>query len=51
MKSQSEFEQLKEKERLLREAARAVSVQESELPRVIERFKREIEEMKSKASS
>lgn len=36
--------ELKEKERLLKQAADAISVQEKDLPRVIARFKRELEE-------
>jgi len=40
--------ELKEKERILRDAAEAISVQEKDLPRVIARFKREIEEMEEK---
>jgi len=36
--------ELKARERLLRDAADAISVQEKDLPRVIARFKREIEE-------
>jgi hypothetical protein len=38
------WKELKDKERLLREAAEAISVQDKDLPRVIARFKREIEE-------
>ncbi|MFH1623352.1 MAG: hypothetical protein ABIA12_02435 [Candidatus Aenigmatarchaeota archaeon] len=39
--------ELKEKERILREAAESISVQEKDLPRVIARFKREIEEFEN----
>lgn len=39
------WQRLKEKERILREAAEAIRVQEKDLPRVVTRFKREIEEM------
>ena len=42
------WKELKEKERILRDAAEAISVQEKDLPRVIARFKREIEEMEEK---
>jgi SMC interacting uncharacterized protein involved in chromosome segregation len=38
------WKELKEKERILRDAAEAISVQEKDLPRVIARFKREIED-------
>ena len=38
------WKELKDKERILRQAAEAISVQEKDLPRVIARFKREIEE-------
>ena len=43
-----EWERLKEKEALLREAALAIRVQEKDLPRVVTRFKREIDEMDKK---
>lgn len=46
--SQSEFEVLNKKEKLLREAAQILNVPEKDLLRVIERFLKEIEEMKSK---
>jgi SMC interacting uncharacterized protein involved in chromosome segregation len=42
------WKELKEKERILRDAAEAISVQEKDLPRVIARFKREIEEMEER---
>ena len=45
MAAKSKMQELKEKERLLKEAAAAIRVQEEHLPRVIARFKREIEEM------
>lgn len=38
------WKELKDKERLLREAAEAISVQDKDLPRVIARFRREIKE-------
>lgn len=44
--SKMSFEQLNEKEKILREAARILSVPEKDLPRVIDRFLKEIEEMK-----
>lgn len=39
---------LKEKEKILKEAAVAIRVQEKDLPRVVARFKKEIEEMDKK---
>lgn len=47
--NEKEWEELNRKERLLREAARTLSVEEKDLPRVIDRFLKEIEEMRSKA--
>jgi hypothetical protein len=41
----ADFKKLKEKERILKEAAEAIRVQEKDLPRVVARFKREIKEM------
>ena len=46
MISKKEFLELKEKEKLLREAAEILRVDEKDLPRVVERFLKEIEEMK-----
>ena len=45
MAAKNKMQGLKEKERLLKEAAAAIRVQEEHLPRVVARFKREIEEM------
>lgn len=42
-----EFTKLKKKEKLLKKAADILHVEEKDLPRVIERFLRELEEMKS----
>jgi len=42
------WRELKEKEKILREAAAAIRVQEKDLPRVVARFKKEIEEMDEK---
>jgi len=47
---QGEWEELKRKERLLRQAAAVLSVGEKDLPRVVERFLKEIEEMKPRPS-
>ena len=41
-----EFNELKRKYKILREAARVFRVEDKDLPRVIERFKKELEEMK-----
>ncbi|MCC5994145.1 MAG: hypothetical protein LM587_00920 [Candidatus Aenigmarchaeota archaeon] len=41
-----EFEELKKKYRILKEAAKIFRVEDKDLPRVIERFKKELEEMK-----
>ena len=40
-----EFKRLREKSRLLKKAAEVLRVQPEDLPRVIRRFKKEIEEM------
>ncbi len=45
MVSKEEWKSLKVKERLLKQAAAALRVECKDLPRVIERFKKEIEEM------
>ncbi|MGC9200527.1 MAG: hypothetical protein ACP5F8_00985 [Candidatus Aenigmatarchaeota archaeon] len=44
----SEWEELKRKEKILKETAKVLRVEEKDLPRVIERFKKELEEMKSR---
>jgi archaellum component FlaC len=41
-----EFEKLKRKFQILKEAANVFRVKEEDLPRVIERFKKELEEMR-----
>ena len=41
-----EFEELKRKYKILKEAAKVFRVKEEDLPRVIERFKKELEEMR-----
>lgn len=46
--NKKEFEDLNQKERILREAAKVLSVEDGDLPRVVDRFLKEIEEMKSK---
>lgn len=45
--SEKEWKDLNKKEGLLREAAKVLSVEEKDLPRVVERFLKEIREMKS----
>ena len=42
---ENEWKELKEKEKLLKEAARSLKVDETELPNVVKRFNRELEEM------
>lgn len=42
------WQELKEKEKILKEAADAIRVQEKDLPRVVTRFKREIKDMEEK---
>jgi len=48
MANESRMQELKKKERILKEAAAAIRVQEEHLPRVVERFKKEIKEMEEK---
>ena len=43
-----EVEELLKKDKILREASKILRVKEEDLPRVIDRFLREIEEMKKK---
>jgi hypothetical protein len=45
MISKNEFLQLKKKEKILKQAAEILRVEEKDLPRVVERFKKEVEEM------
>ena len=42
------WKELKKKEKLLKEAAQLLRVPEKELPNVVRRFKKEIEEMEKK---
>ena len=51
MSEKSDWEKLKRKEDILREAAEAIRVQEKDLPRVVARFKKELNEMKKEISS
>jgi uncharacterized membrane protein YgaE (UPF0421/DUF939 family) len=45
-KMRDEFEELKKKYKILKEAAKIFRVEDKDLPRVIERFKKELEEMR-----
>jgi len=51
MISREEWEKLKRKEKILKRAADILRVDEKDLPRVVERFLEEIEEMKNKLNS
>ncbi|MEM5766303.1 MAG: hypothetical protein QW423_01555 [Candidatus Aenigmatarchaeota archaeon] len=51
MISKKEWEELKKKEKILSEATKILRVEDKDLPRVIERFQREIKEMKEKLKS
>lgn len=44
MITKKEFEELKQKEKLLREAAEIVSVREEDLQKTIERFQKDLKE-------
>lgn len=46
--NQKEWEELKKKEKLLKKAAEILRVEDKDLPRVIDRFLKEIEEMSKK---
>ena len=46
--SEQEWKQLKKKEKILKQAAEILRVEEKDLPRVIERFTKEIKEMDEK---
>ncbi|MEM5853586.1 MAG: hypothetical protein QW228_04420 [Candidatus Aenigmatarchaeota archaeon] len=48
MISRSEWKKLKKKEKILMRAAEILRVEDKDLPRVIERFQREIREMEEK---
>ena len=49
--SKKEWQELKRKAKLLKDAANVVSVEDKDLMRTIERFQKEIEEMKKKSQS
>ena len=48
MVSEQELKELKKKEKLLKQAAESIKVQEKDLPRVVKRFMDEIKEMDKK---
>ena len=48
MISKKEFQELKKKEKLLKESLKILKVEEKDLPRIVERFQREIKEMEGK---
>jgi alanyl-tRNA synthetase len=48
MISEQKFKELKKKEKLLKQAAAILKVEEKDLPRVVERFKKELKEMEEK---
>jgi len=48
MISEQEIKKLKKKEKLLRQAAEAIKVQEKDLPRVVKRFLDELKEINRK---
>lgn len=45
--NKKEWEELKEKEKLLKKAAEILRVEEKDLPRVVDRFLKEIKEMEN----
>jgi flagellar motor component MotA len=45
-KMSNEFEELKRKYKILKEVAKIFRVEDKDLPRVIDRFKKELEEMR-----
>jgi len=51
MISKKEWNKLNRKAKLLKEAALILRVEEKDLPRVVERFKKEIKEMEEKLRS
>lgn len=46
--AKEQWQELKRKEKLLKEALKILRVEEKDLPRVVERFKRKIKEMEQK---
>ena len=48
MISKKQFQELKEKEKLLNESLKILKVEEKDLSHVVERFQKEVKEMKAK---
>ena len=48
MINKKEWDKLKKKQNLLRQASNIISVKDEDLPRIIERFQNEIKEMEEK---
>ena len=46
--NKKEWEELKKKEKLLKKAAEILRVEDKDLPRVVDRFMKEVEEMSQK---
>jgi alanyl-tRNA synthetase len=51
MISEQELKELKRKEKLLKQAAESIKVQEKDLPRVVKRFLNELKEFEQKIES
>lgn len=51
MISEQELKKLKKKEKLLRQAAESIKVQEKDLPRVVKRFLDELKEINRKINN
>lgn len=51
MLSEKEIKELKKKEKILKQAAESIKVQEKDLPRVVKRFLDELEDMNEKLKS
>ena len=51
MNSEKEIKELKKKEKILREAAESIKVQEKDLPRVVKRFLDELKQFENEIKS
>ena len=51
MLSEKEIKELKKKERILRQAAESIKVQEKDLPRVVKRFLDELKQFENEIKS
>lgn len=51
MITKKEWQELKKKEKLLKQASAVLHVEEKDLPRVVDRFLKEIDEMNKKLKS